>query len=173
MTFTTNEDVLSELQQACNGVDFFVWDGTRQDAYVEMQLRKSSYDGVLIVGGLDGDYRLAFTGLPTITVYNLWEFMNQPWDLFATGKMPENAILNGGTDYNDVKILTAQLDRRNLCAPAVSEKMFQDLVYKIKLIQVIKDLKETRILMVKNAKNEIIASVNYRGDLNQSFPPGF
>jgi hypothetical protein len=70
-----------------------------------------------------------------------------------------------------VRILTAQLDRRNLCAPSVSEKMFQDLVYKIKLIQVIKVLKDTRILMVKIAKDEIIASVNCRGDINQSFPP--
>ncbi len=60
--------------------------------------------------------------------------MNQPWDLFATGKMPEDPVLKGGTDYKDVRILTAQLDRRNLCAPSVSEKMFQDLVYKIKLI---------------------------------------
>ena len=170
MTFTTNDQVLSALQQACEGVDFLVWEGTRNEAYVEMQLKKSGYDGVLIIGGIDGDYRLAFTGLPTIAVYNLWEFMNQPWDLFGTGKMPEGAILSGGTDYEDVRILTAQLDRRNLCAPSVSEKMFMDLVYKIKLIQVIKDLKETRILMVKRAEDEIIASVNYRGDLNQSFP---
>ena len=171
MTFTTNEQVLADLQQACEDVDFVLWEGTRNAAYVEMQLKKSSYDGVLIVGGLDGDYRLAFTGLPTITVYNLWEFMNQPWDLFATGKMPEDPVLKGGCDYTDVRILTAQLDRRNLCAPPVSEKMFQDLVYKVKLIKAIKELKETRILMVKNAKNEIIASVNYRGDLNQTFPP--
>ena len=170
-TFTTNEQVLSDLQQACEGVDFKVWEGTRNDAFVEMQLRKTSYDGVLIIGGLDGDYRLAFTGLPTITVYNLWEFMNQPWDLFATGKIPDNPVLKGGSDYEDVRILTAQLDRRNLCAPAVTEKMFQDLVYKINLIKVIKDLKETRILMVKRAEDEIIASVNYRGDISQSFPP--
>ena len=170
MTFTTNEQVLSELQQACEGVDFIVWEGTRNAAYVEMQLKKTSYDGVLIIGGIDGDYRLAFTGLPTIAVYNLWEFMNQPWDLFATGKMPEDPLLKGGTNYKEVRILTAQLDRRNLCAPSVSEKMFQDLVYKIKLIQAIKKLKETRILMVKRAKDEIIASVNYRGDQNQSFP---
>ena len=171
MTFTTNDDVIAKLQQACDGVDFIVWEGTRKAAYVEMQLKKSSYDGVLIVGGLDGDYRLAFTGLPTIAVYNLWEFMNQPWDLFKTGKIPEDPILKGGTEYKDVRVLTAQLDRRNLCAPAVSDKMLKDLVYKIKLIQVIKDLKETRILMVKRAEDEIIASVNYRGDLNQSFPP--
>ena len=49
--------------------------------------------------------------------------------------------------------------------------MFQDLVYKIRLIQVVVELKKTRILMVKNQTNEIIASVNYRGDVNQTFPP--
>jgi hypothetical protein len=171
MTFTTNDQVVSALQQACPGVDFIVWEGTRSDAYDEIQMNKDSYDGVLIIGGIDGDYRLAFTGLPTIAVYNLWEFMNQPWDLFTTGKMPAEAILRGRSDYKDVKILTAQLDRRNLCAPSVSEKMFTDLVYKIKLIQVIKDLKQTRVLMVKSAKDEIIAQVNYRGDINQAFPP--
>ena len=170
MTFTTNDQVLSALQQACNGVNFIVWEGTRSAAYDEIQMNNESYDGVLIIGGIDGDYRLAFTGLPTIAVYNLWQFMLHPYNLFATGKIPEEAILRGGTDYKDVKILTAQLDRRNLCAPSVSENMFKDLVYKIKLIQVIKDLKETRILMVKRAKDEIIAAVNYRGDINQSFP---
>jgi hypothetical protein len=169
-TFTSNEEVLSDLRQACEGVDFKLWEGARSDAYEEIQMNQDSYDGVLIIGGLDGDYRLAFTGLPTITVYNLWEFMNQPWDLFATGEMPENPVLKGGHDYSEVKILTAQLDRRNLCAPEVTEKMFKDLVYKVKLIQAIKDLKATRILMVKNAADEIIASVNYRGDINQSFP---
>jgi hypothetical protein len=162
---------VSDLRQSCGEVEFLVWEGTRNAAYKEIQQNPESYDGVLVVGGLDGDYRLAYTGLPTIAVYNLWEFMNQPWDLFATGKMPENPVLHGGTDYGEVRILTAQLDRRNLCDPAVTEKMFKDLVKKVKLIQAVKKLKETRILMVKNAPNEIIASVNYRGDMNQAFPP--
>jgi len=170
MTFTTNDQVISSLQQACDGMDFTVWEGTRSDAYNEVKKNIDRYDGVLIIGGMDGDYRLAFTGLPTITVYNLWEFMNQPYELFATGKITEEAILKGGTEYKDVKILTAQLDRRNLCDPSVTEEMFMDLVYKIKLIQVIKDLKDIRILMVKRAKDEIIAEVNYRGDIHQSFP---
>jgi len=170
LTFTTNEQVLEKLQQGCDGVDFTVWEDTRSAAYDEIQIKKNRYDGVLIIGNTDGDYRLAFTGLPTIVVYNLWEFMNLPYDLFATGKLPEEAVLSGGTEYKDVKILTAQLDRRNLCAPSVSENMFMDLVYKIRLIKVIKELKETRILMVKRAKDEIIAEVNYRGDINHSFP---
>ncbi|MFC2125833.1 hypothetical protein ACFLU5_13580 [Bacteroidota bacterium] len=168
--FTTHEDVLLELQQACDGIDFIDWEGTYRDAYNEVEGNKESYDGVLIIGRISGDYRLAFTGLPTIVVYNLFEFMDgQPYNLFTSGKIPEASVLEGGTDYKDMKILTAQLDRRNVCDPSVTESMFNDLVYKIKLIRAVKELSETRILMVKNREDEIIASVNYRGDINQSF----
>jgi len=169
-TFTTNEQVVGALQQACNGVKFIVWEGARSAAYDEVTLNKDRYDGVLIFGNIDRDYKLAFTGLPTIVVYNLFEFMNFPYALFATGKFPDAAILKGGTDYKHTKILTAQLDRRNLCDPSLSEKMFKDLVYKIKLIQVIQDLGKTRILMLTSGIKDTIASVNYRGDFNQSFP---
>ena len=173
-TFTTHEEVLYELKQACDGIDFIEWEGTFTDAYNEIKGNKDSYDGVLIIGRVSQNYRLAFTGLPTIVVYNLFEFMDaQPYHLFATGKMPEESILKGGTDYQDPRILTAQLDRRNLASPAVREAMFNDLVDKIKLMQVVKELGQTRILMVKREENEIIASINYRGDLNQSFPEGF
>ncbi|MEA3476848.1 MAG: hypothetical protein U9R60_01610 [Bacteroidota bacterium] len=172
--FTTHEEVSNELQQVCYGVDFIEFDGTMTDAYNEVESNKDSYDGVLIIGRIDHDYRLAFTGLPTIVVYNLFEFQSgHHYHIFATGKVKDDEmnILEGGANYEDVKILTAQLDRRNLCAPSVRESMFNDLVYKIKLIQVVKELKETRILMVKRSKDEIIASVNYKsGDFNQSYP---
>jgi len=170
VTFTTNEQVVEALEKACDGVDFAVWEGERSGAYDEVRGNQGRYDGALIFGNIDRDYRLAFTGLPTIVVYNLFEFMNLPYYLFATGKFHEDAILTGGTDYEDVKILTAQLDRRNLCDRHLSEKMFNDLVYKIKLIQVIKELGKTRILMLTPGINDNIAQVNYRGDFNQSFP---
>ena len=169
--FTTNEQVVEALRQACDGVEFIVWDGTRGAANEEVQRNRDDYDGVLIIGNIDGNYRLAFTGLPTIVVYNLFEFMNLPYDLFASGTFPDDAILKGGTDYTDTKIVTAQLDRRHLCDPSVSEKMFNDLVYKIKLIQVIQKLATTRILMLTSSTEDTIARVNYRGDFNQSFPP--
>jgi hypothetical protein len=173
-TFTTNEEVFSNLQKACTGINFIEFKGTVKDAYNEVQSNKNSYDGVLIVGQMGNDFRLAFTGLPTIIVYNLFEFQGQhPYHAFATGKFTSDdgsSILNGGSYYKDVKILTAQLDRRNLSAPSVTKFMFNDLVYKVKLIQVIKELKETKILMIKHSKNEIISSVNYRGDFDQSFP---
>jgi hypothetical protein len=169
--FMTQEQVLEALQTACAGIDLMEWKGTTEEAHNELENNKNGYDGVLIIGRISSNYRLAFTGLPTIVVYNLFEFMDgQPYHLFATGKFPEKSILQGGIDYQDMKILTAQLDRRKLSDPAVTEAMFNDLVYKIKLIKAVKELKETRILMVKNNPDEIIASVNYRGDRTQSFP---
>lgn len=169
--FTTQEEVMDQLKLACEGIDFIVWEGKNGNAYNELIKKKDQYDGVLIIGRLSGVYNLAFTGLPTIVVYNLFEFMDgQPYHLFTSGKFPSGSILEGGTDYTGMKILTAQLDRRNVCDPSVTESMFNDLVNKINLIKVVKELKETRILMVKNHPDEIIASVNYRGDMNQSFP---
>jgi hypothetical protein len=173
-TFTTNEEVFTNLQKACTEINFTEFKGTVKDAYNEVQSNKNSYDGLLIIGQMGNDFRLAFTGLPTIIVYNLFEFQGQhPYHAFVTGKFTSDdgsSILNGGSYYKDVKILTAQLDRRNLSAPSVTKSMFNDLVYKVKLIQVIKELKETRILMIKHSENEIISSVNYRGDFDQSFP---
>lgn len=172
MNFTTHDQVLSQIRLACEKIDFVRWEGTYGDAVNEVEKNRGNYDGVLIIGRLNGDYRLAFTGLPTIVVYNLFEFMDaQPYHLFSTGMMDdESNILKGSSGYKNMRILTAQLDRRNLCTPAARDAMFNDLVYKIKLIGVVKELGKTRILMVKRAKDEIIASVNYRGDYNQTFP---
>ena len=173
-TFTTNEDVLTDLEKTCNGIEFMLFEGNVTEAWNDVQANKSEYDGVLIVGRLDRDYRLAFTGLPTIIVYNLFEFQSgHHYHIYATGKVKDDKvnILQGGENYNEVKILNAQLDRRNLCDPEVTGSMFDDLVYKIKLIRAIKEMKETRILMVKGSKDEIIASVNYKyGDHDQSYP---
>jgi len=170
-TFTTHDQVVSDLQKECKGVDFMVWKGDRNTALEEVLKNKDRYDGMLIIGELHGDFRLAFTGLPTIVAYNLWEFSSgHPWNLFATGKAPDGRLLEGATDYENVKILNAQLDRRNICSPQVTKSMFNDLAGKIRLIQVISDLKDTRILMVTNNTEDDIASVNYRGDINEKLP---
>ncbi len=173
-TFTTHDEVLDQLQKSCIGIDFIEFEGTITDAYNEVSGNRDSYDGVLIIGRVDSDYRLAFTGLPTIVVYNLWEFQSgHHYHIFNTGevKVEGKNILEGGTNYKDVKILTAQLDRRNLCAPDVRASMFNDLVYKIKLVQVVKELGETRILMIPRSEDEMIGQVNYKhGDFNQTYP---
>jgi len=151
-SFETNEEVLHKLQNECSGIDFIVRDLnlrkkdiTTESVLTELEGSKDGLDGVIIFG-TPRPYKLAFTGLPTIVVYNLWEdFSEFPYKLFITGK-EEDSILVGGPDYKGGKILTAQLDRRLTCSPSITSAMFEDLVYKIKLIQAIKKLKESRIL---------------------------
>jgi len=168
----TNEEVLHKLQSECSGIDFIARDITKRDMTIEsvaneLEGSKEDLDGVVIIGALGNrDYRLAFTGLPTICVYNLFEWMNFPYKLYNTGK--ENSIKVGGPEYKAGRIITAQLDRRNVCSPAVSSAMFDDLVNKIKIIQAIKKLKETRILVVTPTR--YLGQVDYQGDANRHFP---
>ena len=171
---TTNAEVLHELQNECSGVDFIARDITKRDTTIvsvlnELEAAKDDLDGVLIIG-VSREYRLAFTGLPTIVVYNLFEWMNIPYKLYDTGK-EQDSILVGGPEYEKGKILTAQLDRRNVCSPSSHSSMFRDLVQKIKLIQAIKKLKETRILVV--TPHKYLAQVDYQGDSHKHFPENY
>lgn len=171
----TNEEVLHELQGKCSGVDFIARDITKRDISIgavvnELEISKEGLDGVLIIGALGNkDYTLAFTGLPTICVYNLFEWMNIPYKLYSTGK--ENSIKVGGPEYKGGRIITAQLDRRSVCSASVSSAMFEDLVNKIKIIQAIKKLKECRILVV--TPYEYLAQIDYQGDANKRFPKDY
>lgn len=170
----TNDRLLQKLEDECDGIDFIARDLTKPDIKIESVLDelervKDSLDGVLIIGTFR-EYRLAFSGLPTIFVYNVHEFMNVPYKLFYTGK-EEDSILVGGQQYGKGKILTASLDRLNCCSREVTSAMFQDLVEKIKLIQVIKKLKESRILVLTPMK--FLAQVDYQGDLNKHFPEDY
>ena len=112
----TNEDILRKLRSECNRVDFVVGSFPHKIADV-----KRNYNGVLIFGGLRS-YSIALTGLPTIVVYNFPEFLHIPYGFF----------LSKG------KILIACIDRANTCSASVSSSMFEDLVEKIKLIQVLR-----------------------------------
>ena len=170
----TNEEVLHKLQNECSGVDFVARDITKRGTTIvsalnELEASKDDLDGVLIIGA-SREYKLAFTGLPTIVVYNLFEWMNIPYKLYNTGK-EQDSILVGGPEYEKGKILTAQLDRRNVCSPSSHSAMFRDLVQKIKLIQAIKKLKETRILVV--TPHKYLAQVDYQGDSHKHFPENY
>ena len=158
----TNEDLLQKLEGECDGVSFVAGNANLS----ELDSQKESLDGVLIIGTFR-EYGLAFTGLPTIVVYNLHEFMNMPYKLFYTGK-EEESILVGGQEYTGGRILTASLDRLNCCSAGISSAMLADLVAKIKLIQVIKKLKESRILVV--TPHRYLAQVDYQGDAQKHFP---
>jgi len=123
---TTNEELLHKLRSECDGVDFVVGSSDHSIEHI-----KENFDGVLTFGGMS-DYSIALTGLPTIVVYNFPEFLHIPYALFSSKG----------------KILTACLDRANTCSESIRSRMFGDLVEKIKLIQVLKKMKESRILLV-------------------------
>jgi len=169
----TNKELLSQLQVECPGIQFISRDLSLpeisfEQSYEELQERKD-LDGVLIIG-TTRHYKLAFTGLPTIVVYNLFEWMNIPYKLYITGEEQES-VLEGAPPYKKGRILTAQLDRRRVCSSSKREAMFKDLVYKIKLIQVVKKIKESRILVV--APHQYLAEVDYQGDFAKHFPEDY
>lgn len=170
-SFITNKDLLNKLRSKCIEIEFIVRDLTHSDIsaeqiYNELENLKKEIDGILIIGDLHGEYRLAFTGLPTIFVYNLFDSLHTPYKLFATGE-EEKSIYEGNPEYKNGKILTAQLDRGNLTTS--SEGMFEDLIYKIKLIRVTKKLKESRILQL--SPREYFSIDNYHGHDNQKYWP--
>jgi len=149
---TTNEEVLHKLRSECDGIDFVVGSSPH-----EIENLKQDFDGVLIFGGL-GNYAMALTGLPTIVVYNFPEFLHIPYEL----------LLSEG------KVLTTCLDRANTCSPSISSSMFEDLVGKIRLIQALKKMKESRILSVTNSPYVTTIrgdlSSLYDGDIRQLSP---
>ncbi len=128
----TNEDIVRRLQKECDGVDFVVRDlirgATMQSVLNEIKdLKKLHYDGVIICGW-PRDYELLRSGLPTINVMVVNDFMNIPYPLHKTNR-----------------VIGAFLDPWRFCAdPGVSERMFQDLVAKVKLIKALKRMKGPR-----------------------------
>ena len=118
---------------------------------------KRDFDGVLIFGG-PREYAIALTGLPTIAVYNFPEFLHIPHELFLS---------KGG-------VLSACLDRANTCSPSISSEMLEDLVGKIKLIQVLKRMRESKILVLANSPyiNVLHGDLQnvYEGDIRQKPP---
>ena len=135
----TNAAIVRRLQEECGGVDFVVRDftqsATMQSVMNEFQdLKKLNYDGV-IISGWPRDYELLRSGLPTINVMVVNDFMNIPYPL-----------------YRKYRVIDAFLDPWWFSADlGVSERMFQDLVAKIKLIKALKRMKHERILTVTGA----------------------
>lgn len=151
--FVSNDDVFAKLQGALPEVEFVRRDlhGT-PDGYQrllgEIQQFKDSIDGVILVGGAvirfqgvdgPGQQPLAFTGLPTIYVDNLFKL--QP--------MPYKVCREHG------KVLFAELDREGIMPPEKSEAMFEDLVGKVRIIEALRRLREAKILFIKSPESDI------------------
>jgi hypothetical protein len=91
---TTNAEITRRLQQERDGVDFVVrdltWDARLEAVLNEARdLKKSDYDGVIIYGW-PRDYALLRTGLPTINLAVIKDFMNTPYPLWPRS-MPHSA----------------------------------------------------------------------------------
>jgi hypothetical protein len=148
----TNEDIIRRLASECPGVEFVVRDitgGDRLESIVNEARDLKGYDGV-IVYGWPRHYDLLRTGLPTINISVVNDFMNLPVPL-----------------YEENRVVDAFLDPWGFSAdPAVPERMFSDLVDKIKLIRMLKRMKSEHILTVTDSQ---YVNVTY-GDLLRNMP---
>jgi hypothetical protein len=135
----SNEEIILRLKKECTGVDFVVRDLTKSvklpDVLNEIKdLKKQNYDGV-IVYGWPRDYELLRTGLPTINVSIVNDFMNVPFPI-----------------YYENKVVPAFMDPWGFSSSSeIPVRMHKDLVGKIKLIQALGQLKESKILTVTDS----------------------
>ena len=141
----------------CADVDFTVRDftqGARIDAVLNeaKDLKQQDYDGV-IVCGWPRNYALLRTGLPTINVAIVNDFMNIPYPILKKNRVID-AFLDPWRFSADEKI---------------SEKMFLDLVDQVKLIRMLRQMKSERILTVTDSP---YVNVTY-GDLQRNMPADY
>ena len=155
---TSDADLLGRLEENCPGIEFVRRDekkpGALESILNEMRdLKKQGYDGVLVFGA-PRHYGLTETGLPTVVVYSIHDFMNIPYALFAKRG----------------KILTTTIDRWHFCSsPQVSKQMEQDLFEKVRLIAALGRMKTDRILVCTDDRFVDV----YHGCMTKSHPPGY
>ena len=153
----SHQEIIERLQRDCDGVDFTVRDvaaGVRLDAVLNevKDLKRQQFDGVMIYGW-PRDYEVLRSGIPTINVAVLNDFMNIPFPL-----------------YRQNRVIGAMLDPWRFCAdPDVSERMFLDLIAKVKLIRALKRMKSEHILTVTDSPR---VNVIY-GDALKNPPPDY
>ncbi len=152
-----NDKLIRRLKNEIDGVDFIVRDFEKsvniQTVLNEMKdLKNQNFDGVLIYGW-PRDYDILRTGLPTINIYAVGDFMNYPYPI-----------------YKENKVLPAVLDLWDFTTSRnVSSAMYKDLVEKIKLIRTLKRMKGKKILTVTDSEH---VNVIY-GDVLRNPPPRY
>lgn len=153
----THEEIIRKLESICQGINFEVRDltmGARLEAVLSESktLRESGYDGVVIYGW-PREYDLLRTGLPTINVSIVNDFMNNPFPL-----------------YRENRVVSAFLDPWNFSVnPEVTDRMYQDLAGKLRMIQTLRRMKSERILTVTDSQ---YVNVTY-GDLLKHMPTDY
>jgi len=153
----THEQITGRLREQCPGVDFTVRDltaGARPDSVLAelKDLKRQQYDGVVLCG-CPRDHDFLRSGLPTINVAVVNDFMSNPFPLYAKNR-----------------VIAAMLDPWRFSADAaVSERMFSDLADKIKLIGALRRMRTEHILTVTDSKH---VNVIY-GDVLKNPPPDY
>ena len=146
--FLSNEALTDKLRGACPRVEFVARTLDHspvgyQRLLAEVEGMKDDCDGIMLVGearvtgyGVLGRAQqpLAFTGLPTIIVSNLFKLQPTPFKTCTT---------HG-------KVIVASLDREAILAPETSEAMFQDLLAKIRILDALRRMRQAKILFVKD-----------------------
>jgi hypothetical protein len=135
----SHDEMISRLQSECRGVEFVVRDLTRgirlESVLNEIRdLKGQNYDGVIIYGW-PRDYELLKTGLPTINVAVVGDFMNNPFPLYGENRVVSAFLDPWGYSEN----------------PEIAGLMLGDLVEKIQLIRMLKRMKSERILTVTDS----------------------
>jgi hypothetical protein len=134
-----NTELVRRLKRDCADVDFVVRDltasGRMSSVLNEMEdLENLGYDGVLVFGW-PRDYQVLRSGLPTINVSIVNDFMNHPVRI-----------------YHQNKTVAAFWDPWSFTrSPKVIEAMYGDLIDKIKLIVALKKFKGSTILTVTDS----------------------
>jgi hypothetical protein len=135
----SNEEIIRRLKRDCSGVEFIVRDLTKstklETVLNEMNdLQRLAFDGV-IVCGWPRDYDLLRSGLPTINVSIVNDFMNVPFPV-----------------YTENKVVTAFLDPWKFSrSTKVRDLMYNDLVGKIHLIEALRTFRDSTILTVTDS----------------------
>jgi hypothetical protein len=149
----SNDELLRQLKRDCSGVDFTVRDlsksGKLENVLNEIEdLQRLNYDGV-IVYGWPRDYKVLKSGLPTINICIVNDFLNNPIKI-----------------YQENKVVLAFLDPWKFSTSFKNiDRMYNDLVEKIKLIKALKKLRDSTILTVTD--NPFV-NVTYGDALKQS-----
>ncbi len=127
----TNQEILSEIQGRCEGVEFVGGTEVEDAALTVANVKRDreNLDGVLYFGHLPGG--LTELGLPTIAVHPLWAQWQYPFDSYA-----------------GQKVVTASLPVIPDASEAVFSSRLESITEKVHLVQAVARMKGLKILIV-------------------------
>jgi len=127
----SNEEMLSEIRQRCEGVEFVGTTEVERPEYTvaNVQAQRQSLDGLLYFGSLPAE--LTQLSLPTVAVYPLWGQWQEPFN-----------------PYKGKRVLTATLPVIPDASASVFSSRLEAIAEKIRLLQAVALLKGLRVLCI-------------------------